>query len=474
MTISSTLLTATLTASALLAQAPGPPVLVHLYPAAIDASGQPVTDLTAADFKIADENKPESVYFFRKPDTAAPAPLAPLERANRLVAGPHTMVILFDMLNMNQADRLETWKAFDKNMPQMDSGENVYFYVMNLEGTLIPIHAFGPKSDDDKTWPKNVAPLLDKVMKAASVARPVQVGQEDMVKKTYKALEDLSAQLAEYPGRHDIIWVTNGIQNVYNTKHPCNGDWVECALYVPHLGFTLDKNATAVNPLCYSSDLSPDVNRDLGEMARLTGGHAYFREDVQAVVKEVGLPAANSYLVDYEPAADNWDNKWHVIHITCERKGVKLQVRERYYALPDSRQPLDRLRAPIIAALQSPTDIAQIGLRTKFSPIGGGKPGVHLAMQIDPADILLREDGGKYKGLLFLLISDRNASGPIGQPAQVPLSPELTGEQRDMLMKAGAIPLEQDHPTADATQFVRLILVDANTGALGSLTIPVK
>ncbi len=45
------------------------------------------------------------------------------------------------------------------------------------------------------------------------------------------------------------------MHNVYNTKQPCNGDWVECALYVPHLASHARKcQSVAVNPLSYSRE----------------------------------------------------------------------------------------------------------------------------------------------------------------------------------------------------------------------------
>jgi hypothetical protein len=53
--------------SALLAQAPAPGPLVRLYPVVLDASGQPVTDLTADDFKIVDQNKAQTILAFHKP-----------------------------------------------------------------------------------------------------------------------------------------------------------------------------------------------------------------------------------------------------------------------------------------------------------------------------------------------------------------------------------------------------------------------
>jgi len=115
--------TLALAASGLLAQAPTPGPLVHLYPVALDASGQPVTDLTADDFKIVDQNKPQTIFTFHKPRIEPAAPLAMLEFSNRASGvSPHSTVILFDMINLSDTDRLDNWKALDKSLPQLESG----------------------------------------------------------------------------------------------------------------------------------------------------------------------------------------------------------------------------------------------------------------------------------------------------------------------------------------------------------------
>ena len=229
---------------------------------------------------------------------------------------------------------------------------------------------------------KDVVAEFDKVMKAASHARPVQFGAEDQVKKSFKALEDIANQLAQFPGRRDILWVTNGITTVADPKLPnCNGDWVECTLYVPHLAVTMANTAVAVDPYSYIGDVNPDVNYNIDQMTLLTGGRGYFRQDIRDVLKQVAQNAVNAYTIDYDPSAANWDKKWHHMHLTCERKGVKVQVRERYYALPDSRSVGDRMKAALINALGSPADLCQIGLRAKFAPLEGGKPGVHIDEQ---------------------------------------------------------------------------------------------
>ena len=472
--MSRVVITLALAAGGLLAQAPTPGPLIRLYPVALDAGGQPVTDLTADDFKITDQNKPETIFAFRKPRTEAAPKLDVLEFSNRTSPAPHTTVILFDMINLLDADRLESWKALDKALPQLESGEHLYFYVLNLEGALIPIHKMAVPGPYDKNWNQNVAAAFDKVMKASSHARAVQIGAEEQQKRTFKAFEDLANTLAMFPGRRDILWIANGLTTVSDLKlTSCNGDWVECALYVPHLAVTLANDGVAIDPYVLIGSVDANVNYNMDQVALLTGGHYYSRQDVKVAVNQVAQDAANSYTLLYDPGADNWNNKWRRLHVTCERKGVKVQVRERYYAVADSRTPLERNKAVLMAAFQSPGDFAAIGLRVKFSTLEG-KAGVHLEIRIDLADLQFHEQGGKYSGALYCLISDHNGPAPLGEPSVTDLKPELTAEQYKNALKAG-LPLNQDHPISDAnTNQVRIIVLDQTTNEVGSITFPVK
>jgi hypothetical protein len=131
------------------------------------------------------------------------------------------------------------------------------------------------------------------------------------------------------------------------------------------------------------------------------------------------------------------------------------------------------MKSVLMGAFQSPTDQGEIGLTARISPLGDGKAGVHLDIHIDPADLLLREQGGKYSGALYCLISDRSATGPLGEPTVQELHPELTAEQYKSVFKDG-LPLPEDHPTNPAAQQVRVIVLDQNTNAVGSVTFPVK
>ncbi len=464
-----------LAASALFAQAPtfSPPgTLVHMNVTALDGN-EPVGDLSATDLSATDQGKPETLLFFRRNNLAQPGgPLGANEYSNR-PAGllPHSVVILFDVLHHNPSDRLNIWHKLRAALPKIESGEGVYFYLLTLEGTLVPLHAIGPKSAADKTWPQDVGDAFDKAMKAASHARPAGMGDEDDVKKTYVALETLGNQLAAVPGLRDIIWITNVVPNVWNTKGTCNGDWIECALYVPHLSVTLEKDRVAVNPLSYSP--GPDLSRDMDMLAGLTGGRSFFDGDIDAIVKQVSKDAANSYSIAYEPAPDNWDSKFHKVKVGSERKSLKIVSTQRYYALPDQRTPAARQQAALVAAYQNPNDLDNIGLRATVAPAAGTPKAVRLQLQINAADLLLIEQVGHFSGGLTFLVSDVGASGPIGDPTLTSSVLNLTKEQRDGVLKTG-IPLPMDHPLKDGTQKLRLIVLDQSTNAVGSLTVPVQ
>ena len=467
-----------LAASVLLAQTPAPSAapsgLVRLSVAAVDTSGEPVTDLKLEDFQISDQGKPQRVAFFRANMGGPPqtTPLGPHEYSNRSgQALPHSTVILFDLLNENQSDRLDVWHKLGRSLQQLESGDSLYLYLLTLEGTLSPIHPVGSKAGDDRTWTQQVEKTLDKAVKAASHAMPMEMSDMELVvKKTYVALETLANQLAALPGRRDIVWITNSMPNVWNPKTPCNGDWVDCALYVPHLSVTLDHDNVAVNPLSYTSSPSPDMVRDLEQIAGLTGGWMYSGDEISSVLKRVARDAAMNDSIYFDPGTDNWDSKFHKVRVVLERKGIKLHTKLRYYAFPDRRPEVAKQQAVLAAAYQNPSDVPDIGLRAAILADAGKT--AQLQVRVDPRDLLLREEGGIFTGGVALVISDVGAAGPIGEPSISTMDIHLTREQRDAAMKEG-LPLAQEHALQDSVQKVKILVLDQSSNTAGSLTIPV-
>ena len=420
-------------------------------------------DLTTDDFRVTDDGKAQRIALFRSPQSAN---TKAGEFSNRPMSQPHTTAILIDLLNQKlSADRIDSSRKIGQSLKQLDSGESVYLYLMAFDGRLVPIHAIEPGAAPNKAWIQDIEATLAKSMKELNKTRPAGMSDEDAVKKSYVALETIANQLAVLGGRSDIVWVTNDIPNVWGPK-TCSGDWIECALYVPHLSVTLDHAGVLVHPLTYSSLLNPVFTRYMEEMASLTGGRAYFNDDIGAVMKQLAANASMTYTVAYEPPHGSWDSKFHKVKVTCERKGVKLEARQRYYALPDTRPGPEKSQGTLVAAYQRASDVTEIGLRASVSSAAPNM--AHVEIRVDPADLLLHESGGEYTGQLTVLLSARAAAGPQGDPT---LSPEPIRLKREQLK--GDILIKRDYPIDAAIQKVRIIVLDQAANSVGSLTVPI-
>src|SRR5215468_1814492 len=73
--------------------------LVRLSVVATDS--QKGSELTADDFHITDDGKPQKVILLRGPGARAAVTPGPGEFSNRPAPAPHTTAILFDFLNTN-------------------------------------------------------------------------------------------------------------------------------------------------------------------------------------------------------------------------------------------------------------------------------------------------------------------------------------------------------------------------------------
>jgi hypothetical protein len=214
---------------------------------------------------------------------------------------------------------------------------------------------------------------------------------------------------------------------------------------------TLGSVGVAVDPYTYVS-LGVDASRTMEDMAGLTGGHAYLNQDLSDVVKGFTAQAPGTYSIAYVPPADNWDNKFHRIRISTEKKGMKLQARQHYYAVVDQRPPAQRQQAMMVAAYQSGADVSDIGIRAIVSP-GSGSDRIKVEVKVNSTDIVAKR--------LTLLYSARDAERPQGEPT-------LTDED----VKPGT-PIVKEYSIDAATRKIRLIVGDKASDAVGSLTFPV-
>src|SRR5579871_3451281 len=101
---------------------------IRLNAAAVDSSGAPVKDLKPDDYQITDQGRPQRIVSFRPGgvDAFDSAPLPQQASSNRTAgARLHSAVILFDLLNEGQTERLDVWHKLGRSLAQFSSGDSV-------------------------------------------------------------------------------------------------------------------------------------------------------------------------------------------------------------------------------------------------------------------------------------------------------------------------------------------------------------
>lgn len=204
----------------------------------------------------------------------------------------------------------------------------------------------------------------------------------------------------------------------------------------------------------------------------MTGGRSFVSKAVEAAIKQAADDACGGYSVAYAPPQQNWDSKFHKVAVTCARKGVRIQAKQRYYAPPPDNRPADaKEQAALATTFAKPFDVDDVGLRATVSRAADQKA-VRLTIRVSAEDVVLAQQGDHFGGQVTVAWVNYGAAGPVGSPGMARLALQLTTAQREAAAKEG-IPIVQDVAIDDGILGIRLFVVDRSTDVAGSLTIPV-
>jgi len=472
---------------------------VNLNVVAMDAKGQPVSDLTADELRIWDNGKEQKIASFRRREVRATsaASLGPRQYSNRPPGmSPHATVILFDQLNTHFADRGYVMNRLTHVLGEYEKSSNLYLYLLTEAGSLYAVRGLPTSETPAPPWPEDIQGVLNAAVRATLTHRTIdlEVDIDARVRTTLTSLSMMAARLAAVPGRKNIVWLTHGIPISLGPNRTVDGEVIDYTPWVRELSNTLDRADVSI----YAVQQSPpgSITTDAGastrggaadataptgmgseetlqEFARLTGGRAYENNDIAGAIKQAVNDAQESYLISYVPPAENWDGKFHKIRITCARKGVKLQARQGYFAFADQAASPRQEADAVNAAIRSPFDAAEIGLRaTARMQQNGDKPAVAATIRIELGDIHLDQSGQTYTGRLSARFVAYRNDGSILQTKPTPMELRLTAEQHDSMMKRG-FELNQGVDLDPKVEKLRFIVFDEVSSAIGSITIPV-
>jgi len=228
----------------------------------------------------------------------------------------------------------------------------------------------------------------------------------------------------------------------------------------------LAKSKRDINPGRITAQLQQDAHPIQGtfrELASATGGRALRRAgDIVAELESIVADGRAAYLLSFTPDTSA-DDKYHVLTMKAARPGLTLRYRTGYLFAKEPATMKERFRQ----AIWQPQEMTEIDLTAFSEQDSSGKM---LKLKIAGSDVALAEKAGRWTGTIDIFVAQRNDDG---------MRAKLSGQRLGLQMKPATyenairdgIPFSQQIELASETDSVRVIVVDENSGRIGSITI---
>jgi VWFA-related protein len=341
-----------------------------------DKQGNAVRGLRKAEFVVKEDKTAQTVLSFDYFDGSAPSfvprklPALPANTFVNLPGEPEQgplYVLYYDMVNTSQEDQMSFHKQLLDYVDKATPGTRIALFV-NAAG----LHLIQGFTSDHALLhaailSKGPGPHLPDVFIDGR-----NYGYED----PGAALSNLKF-IAEYlngiPGRKNLLWVSSDFpipvgatMTGLNSDTGVSGGFSSSTLQINDLTYllsnmiketyaALETSQVALCPVDVSGvDNSPDKYLREGDIAKATGGHAYYADNrVAKLLDDAVQDGASYYSLTYSPTNTKYDGLERDIDVTLANKAnYTLTFRHLYYGVPDD-------------APQPPAQSSQV-LQTRF------------------------------------------------------------------------------------------------------------
>ncbi len=364
--------------------------LVVVDVVATDSEGRPVSGLEAQDFTVLEDGRPQNVtgYSYQQPGTMITEVtfrLPPNVVSNIPQHKAGTLnVVLLDTLNGDFAGHAAAQDALIKYLDSAQLTQPLAIYT--LGDKLVLLHDFSTDNQALKTVVQKFKPApqrnsTENVMSMASAFPNRGDYHTDDRKRetTVNSLHTLTRTLAAYPGRKNVIWLSESFP-MDLVPEAAVQDSNNIAIFSPAIipGSPGAKTPMTFDALRDSNDshdysgmvasladdmmgaqvaLYPVDSAGLGKddhlaslhtmnaLAQSTGGRAFYnRNDFEVSLRTSLEDGSTYYTLSYYPDNKAWNGKFRTISIKATRPGTTLRYRLGYYALDPEAAAKDQTK----------------------------------------------------------------------------------------------------------------------------------
>jgi VWFA-related protein len=378
--------------------------LVVVDVVARDGRGVPITDLKQEDFTVLEDGKEQKlrIFSFQHPDdsVAAASPQAPANGMNVVDNLPHFQagralnVVLLDALNTSRLNQVSMRQAMIKFLETLPANEPIAVYLLSDRIHLLQDFTTDPavlknvvRSFKGSNSPlltvsadgSPIAPVLPGVAQSLppQMAAQIKEFQDQMtvdatdqrVQATLAALNTLSRTLSGYPGRKNLIWLSETFPFDVMLTSISGRSSLNSRNYSPAIARTgnmLSDSQVAIYPLDARGlagtgifNVANEVNQNgatlrgsmgsqmdresddrmaahgtMNDLADRTGGRAFYnRNDLDGALRDSITDGSTYYTLGYYPENKDWNGGFRNIQVKLKRGGVKLRYRIGYFAV---------------------------------------------------------------------------------------------------------------------------------------------
>lgn len=523
--------------------------LVVVDVVATDSKGNPVTGMQESDFVVTEDGRPQRLgsFSFQSPGPAsttpaaqAPAPAPAALPENVVTNVPRTRstslnVILLDRVNGESRNRTY---AQDRLVKYLESGVAVQpTAIFILDKKLALVHDFTTDTQVLKDALNRVRPSgVSRVLSVDVAASPFATKgdfhtNENGIEITLAALKLLARTLAGYPGRKNLIWVSEAFPVSLTIEGVPQGSSTNALLSARSgAAIVTDNNSTqtareenppdaqevnqaraqlgaAVNYIPgkthgYAEELAQiadalmdahvalypidaagmgQANRlaaqsNMRDLADRTGGRAFYnRNDIETGIGSSIDDGSTYYALSYYPDNHAWDGRFRKIEIKTTRPGVNLRYRQGYYALDpsiSSRQDAANMAQEFAHAMAFDAPLfAGVRFQAAVTPPAQKNQKVLVQFAVDPHSIAFE---ARDNGLQFVSVSCSVAAySEKGDPVKgfreefTTMSGSLNSADYQRMMR-GALPCKRTFDLKPGRYLLRVGVLDNNSHLMGT------
>jgi VWFA-related protein len=214
-----------------------------------------------------------------------------------------------------------------------------------------------------------------------------------------------------------------------------------------------------------NQDLHP-IQGPIRQVAEATGGRTIRRSgDLAAELTGIVAEGHTTYMLSFQPDVPA-DGQYHNITVKLAggKHGLTAHYRTGYLYTKEPATLKERFQQ----AVWRPMDTNEVAVTAAVAPMN---PGANLKINIAASDLGMEQQAGRWMDKLDIFFIQRDDAGIRAQVEGQTLGLRLQPATYQNLLPSG-VPFEHSVRLKPGTASLRVLVVDENTGRMGSVTIP--